>query len=74
MFNDTVWRLRIIVFGSWFVGFFVVDLFVCLAGGAQARFEFLDEPEYQAPLLFSSVFADRAIEALSGQFAIFVTF
>ncbi len=48
----------------WFVGFSLIDLFVGFTGGAEARFEFFDEPKGKAFLPFSCASAKRTIEAL----------
>ena len=49
-----------------------IDLLVGLAGGAEPRFELLDEPKDQALLLLACAITERTFEALFGFGAVFL--
>ena len=52
------------------MGFSVIDLLVGFTGGANARFEFFNEPKSKAFLLFTCPFAEETFKALLSQFAV----
>ena len=54
------------------MGLSLIYLFVGLAGGAETRFELLDEPKDQTLLLLACAITERTFEALFGFGSVFL--
>jgi len=55
------------------VGFSVIDLLIGFTGGANARFEFFNEPKSKAFLLSTRPFAEETFKALFGLPAVLIS-